>query len=388
MAGVNIKLKDNSISIVGRIYQADGTLTAAANATNANNVDVYDTLRGIFVIKDQPYNLIRDADNNAFGANVTDVVTALSTYFSGDNPDGLAKTSGKLNQFAAVESWTTAKAGQLIIVGGGEDQELVTSTPLNESNVQAAVNKVAGIEAGAEVNPTASEVKTLYESNSNTNAFTDAEQSKLSGIAAGAEVNVNADWNAATGDAQILNKPTIPDELQDLAGTADDITEGQGNLFLTTTERTKLGYIDASGNLDVGNIAYSGLITIENPSLTYAFQGEVSPVTGSGLTAGNLYNLTASGWALADASAEATCSNMLGIAVSATQVMIRGHISNGAYAGFTHGQPLYVKSGAGAVTNLIPTTSGHIVRKVGFSIEATATKSIYFNPSNDYIEVA
>ena len=36
------------------------------------------------------------------------------------------------------------------------------------------------------------------------------EKNKLAGIATGAEVNVNADWNATTGDAQILNKPTIP----------------------------------------------------------------------------------------------------------------------------------------------------------------------------------
>ena len=36
------------------------------------------------------------------------------------------------------------------------------------------------------------------------------EQTKLSGIATGAEVNVNADWDAVSGDAQILNKPTIP----------------------------------------------------------------------------------------------------------------------------------------------------------------------------------
>ena len=36
------------------------------------------------------------------------------------------------------------------------------------------------------------------------------EKNKLAGIAAGAEVNVNADWNAVSGDAQILNKPTIP----------------------------------------------------------------------------------------------------------------------------------------------------------------------------------
>jgi len=43
-----------------------------------------------------------------------------------------------------------------------------------------------------------------------TNDYTTLEQTKLAGIAAGAEVNVNADWNATSGDAQILNKPTIP----------------------------------------------------------------------------------------------------------------------------------------------------------------------------------
>lgn len=42
------------------------------------------------------------------------------------------------------------------------------------------------------------------------NDFTDAYQTKLEGIAAGAEVNVQSDWNATSGDAQILNKPTIP----------------------------------------------------------------------------------------------------------------------------------------------------------------------------------
>lgn len=40
--------------------------------------------------------------------------------------------------------------------------------------------------------------------------YPSADASKLAGIAAGAEVNVNADWNATSGDALILNKPTIP----------------------------------------------------------------------------------------------------------------------------------------------------------------------------------
>jgi hypothetical protein len=42
------------------------------------------------------------------------------------------------------------------------------------------------------------------------NDFTNTLKTKLDGIQDGAEVNVNADWNATSGDAEILNKPTIP----------------------------------------------------------------------------------------------------------------------------------------------------------------------------------
>lgn len=64
-----------------------------------------------------------------------------------------------------------------------------------------------------------------------TNDYTTDEKNKLSGIAERAEVNVNADWNASTGDAQILNKPTIPDELSDLS---DDST----HRLVTDTEKS------------------------------------------------------------------------------------------------------------------------------------------------------
>lgn len=43
-----------------------------------------------------------------------------------------------------------------------------------------------------------------------TNDYTTTEKNKLSGIEAGAQKNVQADWNATSGTAQILNKPTIP----------------------------------------------------------------------------------------------------------------------------------------------------------------------------------
>ena len=94
--------------------------------------------------------------------------------------------------------------------------------------------KLAGIETGAEVNPTAAEIKTAYESNADTNAFTNAEQTKLAGIETGAEVNVNADWNAVSGDAQILNKPTL------------------------ATVATTGAYADLSGTPSLATVATSG----------------------------------------------------------------------------------------------------------------------------------
>ena len=47
--------------------------------------------------------------------------------------------------------------------------------------------------------------------------FTSALLSKLNGIATGANKNVQPDWNATSGDAFILNKPTITE----LTGTTD-----------------------------------------------------------------------------------------------------------------------------------------------------------------------
>ena len=55
-------------------------------------------------------------------------------------------------------------------------------------------------------------------------SFDSASSTKLAGIEEGAQVNVNADWNATTGDEQILNKPTLAavattGAYSDLSGT-------------------------------------------------------------------------------------------------------------------------------------------------------------------------
>jgi hypothetical protein len=100
--------------------------------------------------------------------------------------------------------------------------------------------------------------------------MTGADKAKLDGIASGAEVNVNADWNAGSGDAQILNKPTIPADIsgakyvtmQAEAGlsaevvvptcTGTDKLTGNGTVISCATDETGggafPGYSDAEGD--------------------------------------------------------------------------------------------------------------------------------------------
>lgn len=61
------------------------------------------------------------------------------------------------------------------------------------------------------------------------------EKNKLAGIAAGAEVNVNADWNATSGDAQILNKPTIPSAVTQTSQLTNNGADGV-NPFITALD--------------------------------------------------------------------------------------------------------------------------------------------------------
>jgi hypothetical protein len=68
-----------------------------------------------------------------------------------------------------------------------------------------------------------------------TNDYTTVEKNKLAGIASGAEVNVNADWNATNGDAQILNKPSIPTQYTDAMADARVVAGITGKVDNTVT---------------------------------------------------------------------------------------------------------------------------------------------------------
>ena len=118
-------------------------------------------------------------------------------------------------------------ANDIIDINVYETVETVAIT-VNPNLTTVNINKVTSSGGGGATNLSTSQTSTDFTINSDTgddalvplgngtlagatlNDYTTAEKNKLSGIATGAEVNVNADWNATSGDAKILNKPTIP----------------------------------------------------------------------------------------------------------------------------------------------------------------------------------
>ncbi len=126
------------------------------------------------------------------------------------------------------------------------------------------------------------------------NDYTDAEKTKLGGIATGAEVNVNADWNATTGDAQVLNKPDLG-----VYATTTTVNTGLSNKVdkeagkslstndYTTTEKTKLSGIatGAEVNVNADWNALSGDAQILNKPVIPASDGSETKITaGSNIT--------------------------------------------------------------------------------------------------------
>jgi hypothetical protein len=119
------------------------------------------------------------------------------------------------------------------------------------------------------------------------NDFTNTLKTKLDGIQAGAEVNVNADWNATSGDSQILNKPTIPDtsdfvEKSDF--TSHSILAKQSGA--SDPVAVSIGNNEILGRKSGGGSDIEGLSVSEVKSLLNYTASDVGAPSGSGTSSG------------------------------------------------------------------------------------------------------
>ena len=88
-------------------------------------------------------------------------------------------------------------------------------------------------------------IKTTYEGEANTNAFTDAEKSKLAGIEAGAQVNVPApvqSVNGQTGDVMLTaaDVGALPDSYTPPAAPVQSVAGKTGSVVLEVGDVTGL----------------------------------------------------------------------------------------------------------------------------------------------------
>lgn len=95
-----------------------------------------------------------------------------------------------------------------------------------------------------------------------------------------------------------------------------------------------------------------------------------------------VYLSSSTTWSQADATAEATSSDALGIRVSATEVLTLGVYTT---SGLTAGSIYYVSETTGAITATAPSTSTSIVRVIGYALSTT---ELFVNPDQTWVENA
>ena len=156
--------------------------------------------------------------NDIIDINVSETVDSVSITV---NPNlttvNINQVTGGLNQ--TLQSVTdlgsttsnSITANSFIKSGGTGVNVLLdngSTTPLTSIVGTTNLTYTSGISNGIVNSNTGTDATIPLADSTNAGLFSATEKTKLSGIASGAEVNVNADWNAVSGDAEILNKPT------------------------------------------------------------------------------------------------------------------------------------------------------------------------------------
>lgn len=119
-------------------------------------------------------------------------------------------------------------------------------------------------------------------------------------------------------------------------------------------------------------------------------EGELLKIGSATQTQGNVLYWNGTDWADADASATSTATGLIAIAHTTTSPSTAGALHQGfvqlaANPGGSAGDVLYLSETAGGLTNTAPTTSGAVVRVMGYNIDGAGL--IYFNPTTDWLEI-
>ena len=188
--------------------------------------------------------------------------------------------------------------------------------------------------------------------------MTAAMAEKLNGIANNAEVNVNADFNATSGDALILNKPNIPADLGDL-----------GDVTLSSSQANQVLQYNGSNWVNSG-------VTLN----------ELSDVSAGSPSSGQILSYNGSNWALANAPSGTT---NLGTSTSTSNVTITSssgsntaiEVANSSRAGVLDTTLFNKLNGIQTGAEVNPTNISAFNNNVGYTTDVPAITSNGSTPS-------
>jgi len=161
----------------------------------------------------------------------------------------------------------------------------------------------------------------------------------------------------------------------------DNPSGGLSNIVEDTTPQLG-GDLDTNGK----NVLFAKTANTDHSS-----NGDIVKIGSGSTTQGELCYYTSSGtWVAADADATGTAGGVLLAIALGTDPDVDGMLLRGMYTldhdPGTIGDELYVSTTAGDITATAPSGNGDIVRVVGYCLDST-NGQIYFNPSNDFIEI-
>lgn len=185
----------DGVSVTDANIDFDGSLIITLSSGRTINV-------GEVVAPDLAEKIKVITNGGGTSQGVLDAIAALQAQIDTLIPSQTGNAGKFLTTNGTSTSWATVAGGGAVDSVNGQTGVVVLdaadvgaepadATILKDADIGVTVQGYSAVLAGT------------------TASFTTADETKLDGIAAGAEVNVNADWNAVSGDAQILNKPAI-----------------------------------------------------------------------------------------------------------------------------------------------------------------------------------
>lgn len=237
---------NNEWEIVGS-YTANVDLSGYLTKTDA--ASTYQP-KGNYALKTEIPDVSTKADTSYVNTQIQTVNTEINKKANKADLHAVA-TSGNYNDLT-----NKLKAGSGVTIT--DDNTINTSVDLSgvtnsiselDSKIEAEISRATIAESN--------KVDKIVGKGLSTNDYTTAEKNKLNGIAAGAEVNVQSDWNAVSGDAMILNKPTsLPaSDVSDWAKaktkpsyTAAEVGAVATSSYTANDVLNKLKTVDGSGS--------------------------------------------------------------------------------------------------------------------------------------------